>query len=32
VLGVTESGWDDYVRTDSATRAIADELAALEKK
>jgi len=32
VLGVTESEWDDYVKTDSATRAIVDELAALEKK
>jgi len=32
VLGVTESAWDDYVKTDAATRAIVDELAALEKK
>jgi len=32
VLGVTESAWHDYVMTDAATRAIVDELAALEKK
>jgi transketolase len=32
VLGVTESAWDDYLKTDSATRAIVDELSALEKK
>jgi transketolase len=32
VLGVTESAWDDYLKTDSATRAIVDELGALEKK
>jgi hypothetical protein len=32
VLGVTESAWEDYLKTDSATRAIVDELAALEKK
>jgi len=32
VLGVTESAWEDYLKTDSATRAIVDELSALEKK
>ena len=32
VLGVAESGWEDYLKTDSATRAIVDELSALEKK
>jgi transketolase len=32
VLGISESAWEDYVRTDSATRAIVDELSALEKK
>src|SRR5499426_1122779 len=32
VLGVTEGAWEDYLKTDTATRAIVDELAALEKK
>jgi len=32
VLGVSAPAWEDYVRTDSVTRAIVDELNALEKK
>ena len=32
VLGITEGAWEEYLKTDSATRAIVDELAALEKK
>jgi transketolase len=32
VLGISEGAWEDYVKTDSATRAIVDELGALEKK
>jgi len=32
VLGVSAGAWEDYLKTDSATRAIVDELAALEKK
>jgi transketolase len=32
VLGITEGAWEDYLKTDTATRAIVDELAALEKK
>jgi len=32
VLGITESAWEDYLKTDSATREIVSELAALEKK
>ena len=32
VLGVQASAWDEYLKTDSATRDIVDELAALEKK
>src|SRR5262249_8460558 len=32
VLGVTEGAWEDYLKTDTATRAIVDELAALEKE
>jgi len=32
ILGVTEAAWDDYLRTDTATRQLADELHALEKK
>jgi transketolase len=32
VLGISEGAWEDYVKTDSATRAIVDELSALEKK
>jgi len=32
VLGISEGAWEEYLKTDSATRAIVDELAALEKK
>ena len=32
ILGVTEAAWDDYLRTDTATRQLVDELRALEKK
>ena len=32
VLGVAEGGWEEYLRTDSATRAIVEELLALGKK
>jgi transketolase len=32
VLGITEGGWEAYLKTDSATRAIVDELRGLEKK
>ena len=32
VLGVSTGAWEDYLKTDSATRAIVDELTALEKK
>ena len=32
VLGIPEGGWEDYLKTDSATRAIVDELRGLEKK
>jgi transketolase len=32
ILGVGEAAWDDYLKTDPATRAIVHELAALEKK
>ena len=32
VLGVTEGAWEEYLKTDSATRAIVDELGTLEKK
>ncbi len=32
VLGISEGAWEDYVKTDSATRAIVDELHGLEKK
>jgi transketolase len=32
VLAISEGAWEDYVKTDSATRAIVDELSALEKK
>ena len=32
VLGITESAWEEYLKTDASTRAIVDELAALEKK
>ena len=31
ILGVTEAAWDDYLRTDTATRQLVDELRALEK-
>jgi len=31
VLGISEGAWEEYLKTDSATRAIVDELAALEK-
>ena len=32
ILGVTEAAWDEYLTQDSATRALAAELAALDKK
>jgi transketolase len=32
LLGVSEAAWDEYLTRDSETRAIVDELAALEKK
>ncbi len=32
ILGVSEAAWDDYLATDSATRAIVDELRALDKR
>ena len=32
ILGVTEGGWEDYLKTDSATREIVDELVTLGKK
>jgi transketolase len=32
VLGVAESAWEEYLKTDSSTRAIVEELGALEKK
>jgi transketolase len=32
VLGVQTGAWEEYLKTDSATRAIVDELGALEKK
>jgi transketolase len=32
VLGVQPGAWEEYLRTDPATRAIVAELAALEKK
>jgi transketolase len=32
VLGISESAWEEYLKTDSSTRAIVEELAALEKK
>jgi len=32
VLGISEGAWEEYLKTDSATRAIVDELTALEKK
>jgi transketolase len=32
ILGVAEAAWDDYLRTDTATAAIVDELRALATK
>jgi transketolase len=32
ILGVSEAAWDDYLRSDTGTRAVVDELGALEKK
>ncbi len=32
LLGVSDAAWDEYLTRDRATRAIVDELAALEKK
>jgi transketolase len=32
ILGVSEAAWDDYLATDHATRAIVNELHALDKK
>ncbi len=32
ILGVTDAAWDDYLKTDTATRALVAELSALEKK
>jgi transketolase len=32
ILGVTEAAWEEYLATDSATRAIVDEVRALEKR
>ena len=32
VLGVSAGAWEDHVKTDAATRAIVDEITALEKK
>jgi len=32
VLGISTGAWEEYLKTDSATRAIVDELSALEKK
>lgn len=32
ILGVSETAWPDYLASDSASRAIVDELGALEKK
>jgi transketolase len=32
VLGVGAGAWEDYLKTDAATRAIVDEITALEKK
>jgi len=32
ILGVAEAAWDDYLRTDTATRQLVDELRALEKQ
>ena len=32
ILGVAETGWDDYLKTDTATRGLIEELRGLEKK
>ncbi len=32
ILGVSEAAWDEYLTRDSATRAVATELAALDRK
>jgi transketolase len=32
ILGVSEAAWDDYLATDSATRAIVDELRVLDRR
>ena len=32
ILGVSEPAWDEYLRTDTATRGLVDELTALGKK
>jgi transketolase len=32
VLGISEGAWEEYLKTDSSTRAIVEELSALEKK
>ena len=32
ILGVSEAAWEDYLATESATRALVDELRGLEKK
>jgi transketolase len=32
ILGVSEAGWEDYLRTDTAARRLVDELKGLEKK
>jgi hypothetical protein len=32
ILGVSEAAWPDYLKSDGSTRAIADELRALDKK
>jgi len=32
VLGVSEAAWPDYLATDATTRALVDELRALEPK
>ena len=32
ILGVSEAAWPDYLRTDATTRALVDELGALDPK
>ena len=32
ILGVSDAAWSDYLKTDATTRALVDELRALEKK